>query len=348
MEYRNLGSSDIKVSSICLGTMTWGQQNSEDEGHEQMDYAVAEGINFFDTAEMYAIPPRAETQGRTEEIIGTWFQKTGKRKDIILATKVAGPGMPWIRGDNMKLDRKNILAAVEGSLKRLQTDYIDLYQLHWPNRTNIHFGRHWPEMVNFHEEDTKKEVENFIEVLETLDECIKAGKIREVGLSDESAWGTMKYLALSEQRGLPRMVTLQNEYNLLHRKDEPFLSEICVRENVGYLPWSPLACGRTSGKYLGGAIPAGSRKELTGESHRDTPHTDNAIRAYIQVAKEFDLDVNAMAIAYIKSLQFVTSTIIGATSMEQLKTNISAKDIVIAPALKDAIENTYKNHPSPF
>jgi aryl-alcohol dehydrogenase-like predicted oxidoreductase len=275
MQFKKLGRTDIDVSILCLGTMTWGEQNTEAEGHEQMDYAVEKGINFFDTAELYSIPPKENTYGRTEEIIGTWFKERKNREDIILASKVAGPGLPWIRGENNKLDKDNIFAAIEESLKRLQTDYIDLYQLHWPNR------------------------------LETLDELIKQGKIRHAGLSNETSWGTMKYLKLSEEKNLPRMVSIQNEYSLTCRIFEPDLAEIAIHEDIGLLAYSPLTAGAISGKYLDGRMPEGSRRSLDNRpSQRATEIADNAIREYIAVAKRNNLDVCQMAIAFVNSRAF--------------------------------------------
>ena len=232
MQYRKLGRTGLEISLIGLGTMTWGVQNTQDEGFEQMDYALEYGINFFDTAEMYAVPPSAQTYGTTETIIGHWFASRKNRDQVILASKIAGPGMPWVRDGNSKIDRKNILAAVEGSLKRLQTDYIDLYQLHWPNRGSYHFGQIWDYSASF---DTEEVLANFIDVLETLGELIKAGKIRHIGLSNETAWGTSKWLQLAEQHGLPRMASIQNEFSLLCRNFEPDLSEISLHEDCGLL-----------------------------------------------------------------------------------------------------------------
>jgi len=279
MQYSKLGSTDIKVSRVCLGTMTWGKQNSEVEGHEQMDYAVSRGVNFFDTAEMYAVPPSAQTYGKTEEIVGTWFESRKNRDQIILATKIAGPGSPWIREGKNKIDAVNIHAAIDASLKRLRTDYIDLYQLHWPNRPFPHFGRNAAGIMDFTVTKTNVEVENFHEVLRALDENVKAGKIRHVGLSDDTAWGIMKYLEIAGRHGLPRMVSIQNEFNLLNRSDDPYLAEVCVREEVAYLPWSPLAGGMISGKYLDGARPAGSRWAVDARpSFRDTPQANAHLR----------------------------------------------------------------------
>jgi len=328
MDYRALGRTDLNVSAICLGTMTWGVQNTESQGHEQMDHALAQGVNFFDTAELYAVPPSAKTYGKTEEIIGSWFAARKNRDKVILATKVAGEGVPWVRDGQAIIDRKNILAAIEGSLKRLRTDYIDLYQLHWPNREAYSFDNYWdfdPAKIN--RDDT---LDNFSEVLETLDGLVKAGKIRHVGLSNESAWGTMQYLELAEQNGWPRMVSLQNEYSLLYRAFEPELSEVAVMEDVGLLAWSPLATGLLSGKYLGGQKPPGSRWALlNNRSHRDTSQTHEAVRAYMDVAGKHNLDPCQMALAFVHSRPFVTSVIIGATSMEQLKNNIESATLTL-------------------
>lgn len=345
MQYRTLGRTGIKVSLICLGTMTWGRQNTEQEGHQQMDYALDQGVNFFDTAEMYAIPPNADTYGKTEEIIGTWFAKTGKRDQVVLASKIAGPALPWIRGGNYKIDRKNILEALEDSLKRLQTDYIDLYQLHWPNRGSYNFGQHWDFTPRF---DPKAEEENFIEVLETLEECRKAGKIRHVGLSNETSWGTMKWLRLSEERDLPRMASIQNEYSLLCRHFDSDLQEIALSEDIGLLAWSPLATGMLSGKYLDGARPSDSRWTLLNKPPRDTEMAQNAVRDYMRVADKHGLDVCQMALAFVNSRPFVTANIIGATTMEQLKSNIASVDITLSDACLDDIQAVYRTYPIVF
>lgn len=345
MEYRKLGRSGLEVSLIGLGTMTWGRQNTEVQGHEQMDYALAQGINFFDTAEMYAIPPTAETYGSTETIIGSWFAKRKNREQVILASKIAGPGLAWIR-EGREINGKNIKLAVEDSLKRLQTDYIDLYQLHWPNRGAYHFGRQWGFQPQF---DVGAVEANFIEVLQACDTLIAEGKIRHVGLSNETAWGTMKWLQLSEKYGLPRMVSIQNEYSVLCRHFEPDLNEIAVHEDCGLLAWSPLARGIISGKYLNGALPTGSRFSIeTRVEHRARPQTDAATRAYINLAKSHDLDVCQMALAYVNSRPFVTSTLIGATTMEQLKTNIAAIDLKLSSEVLQAIEALREEYPMPF
>lgn len=346
MKYKKLGRTDLDVSLICLGTMTWGNQNTEAEAHEQMDYALTRGINFFDTAEMYAVPPSAETCGRTEEMIGTWFSARKNRDKVILASKVAGPGIPWVRGGDYQIDRKNILAAVEGSLKRLQTDYIDLYQLHWPNRGGYHFAQQWHFAPDF---DPAEIEDNFLEVLRTMDELIKAGKIRHIGLSNETAWGTMKYLRLAEEHNLPRMVSIQNEYNLLHRLFDTDMYEVAVSEDCGLLAWSPLARGIISGKYLNGARPSGARLTISSrESFRLNPQVDKAVQAYIDVAKKYGLDVCQMALAFINEKPFVTSNIIGATSMEQLKTNIDSIDIQLGQEVLDDIQTVRRQYPMPY
>ncbi len=347
MEYRQLGNTNIQVSLICLGTMTWGEQNTLEEGFEQMDYALEQGINFFDTAEMYAVPPRAETYGRTEEIIGEWFQSRKTRDRVVLASKVAGKtSMDWVRGGKNQLDRPNITEALDNSLKRLKTDYIDLYQLHWPDRPNDRFGK-----LGFNlsrDELPPNEVEKMHEILTVLGEFVEAGKIRTVGLSNESPWGVMTYLHLAEKYSLPRMVSVQNAYSLLNRKFEVGLSEVAVWENCGLLAYSPLAGGTLTGKYLGGNIPPGSRRSLDSRSSRyDNPRTENATKAYVEVAKRHNLDPAQMALAFVNQQPFVTSNIIGATSMEQLKTNIGAINLQLSEeALKD-IEAVHNDNPNP-
>lgn len=348
MQYRKLGRTGLDVSLLCLGTMTWGRQNTESEGHEQMDYAAAKGINFFDTAEMYPIPPTADTQGRTEEIIGTWFKARKNRDKIILASKIVGPGMPWVRDtDGGKIKRAAILEAVEGSLKRLQTDYIDLYQLHWPNRPNYHWSKQW----NFHPQDVdiNAERDNFLEVLQTIDECVKAGKLRHFGLSNESAWGLMQYLDISTKHNLPRVASIQNEYSLTMRLFEPDLAEIALFENAGLLAWSPLAGGMLSGKYLGGGRPQGSRWSIDHRpAHRDTPQANAAVKAYIDVAKKHGLDACQMALAFVNSKPFVTANIIGATTMEQLKTNIDSINVKLSQEVLADIDTVYRQYPMPY
>ncbi len=344
MEYRKLGHTDIEVSSICLGTMTWGEQNTEAEGHQQMDYAIDQGINFFDTAELYAIPPKAETQGRTEEIIGTWFAKNKNRNKVILATKVIGrSNHTYFRKDGSKgeLNRSQIFEAIDASLKRLQTDYIDLYQLHWPDRPLRIFGG--LEYTPYEGEENPIE-----EILETLGELVKAGKVRHVGLSNETAWGTMKFLSVSEQKNLPRIVSIQNAYNLLSRAYEVGLSEVSHREKVGLLAYSPLAQGYLTGKYENNQCPEYSRKALFNRLHRyETPNAAQAITAYINIAKKFNLNPTQMALEFVTSRPFVTSNIIGATSLEQLKTNIDSININLSEDVLKEIEKVQLIYSNP-
>ena len=345
MEYRKLGKTELEISAIGLGTMTWGFQNTEADGFEQMDYALERGINFFDTAEMYAIPPSAKTFGATETIIGNWFASRKTRDKVILATKISGPGLKWVRnGDG--INRKNITLALDDSLKRLQTDYIDLYQLHWPNRGSYHFGRTWNYAPRF---DVEKEQDNFLEVLHTIEELAQAGKIRYFGLSNETAWGLMQWLQLADQNKLPRVVSIQNEYSLLCRHFEPDLSEISINEKVGLLAWSPLCRGMLSGKYLNGARPEGARLTIeTRPEHRKHPMTDAAISQYLDLARRYELDVCQMGIAFINSKPFVASTLIGATNMVQLKTNIDAIGLTLSKEVNKEIEAIRRQDPMPF
>jgi aryl-alcohol dehydrogenase-like predicted oxidoreductase len=353
MQYSKLGRTGLDVSRVCLGTMTWGEQNTESEAHEQMDYALERGVNFWDTAELYAVPTQAPTYGRTEEIIGTWFQKSSKRKDVILASKVAGPGIPWIRNGDF-LTGQSVREAVEGSLKRLQTDYIDLYQLHWPNRPFPHFGKNHAGNIDFTSNDTARIEDNLNEIHEAIDEVVKAGKVRHFGLSDDTAWGIMKYNELAEKNNRPRVQSIQNEFSLLNRSDDPYLAEVCVREEVSYLPWSPLAAGQLSGKYAKGQIPQGSRWKVAKEilddfdTFRDNDHAHAAVDGYLAVAEKHGLDVCQMALKFVDKQNFVTSTIIGATTMEQLKTDIDAFDIELSDDVMADIDAVYRQYPIPF
>ena len=346
MQYRKLGRTDLEISLIGLGTMTWGFQNTQEEGFEQMDYALEQGVNFFDTAEMYAIPPSAKTFGTTETIIGNWFASRQTRDKVILATKISGPGLKWVRGGDNDINKKNIRIALEDSLKRLQTDYIDLYQLHWPNRGSYHFGKTWNFLPRF---DVQKESENFLEVLHTIKELLQEGKIRHFGLSNETAWGIAKWLQLADQQDLPRVVSIQNEYSLLCRHFEPDLSEVALNENCGLLAWSPLCRGMLSGKYLGGARPEGARLTIeTRPEHRIHPMTDAAISQYIDLAKRHELDVCQMGIAFVNSKPFVSSTLIGATNMAQLKSNIDAVSLKLSNEVNEEIEAVRRQYPMPF
>lgn len=344
MQYRRLGRSDIKVSAICLGTMTWGEQNSQAEAFEQMDHALERGVNFWDTAEMYAVPPRQETYGRTEEIIGNWFKSSGKRDKVVLATKVAGPDarFPYIRDGKPKLDRKNILAAVDASLKRLQTDHIDLYQLHWTERDTNAFGKLGYAPANA-DDGTPLE-----ETLAALADVVRSGKVRQVGLSNESAWGAMRYMALSDAGKGPRMASIQNAYSLLNRSFEVGLAEVAMRERCGLLAYSPLGMGVLSGKYLDGAEPPGAR--LTVYKHWKrylSPQGIAATAAYVKLARDQGLDPAQMALAYVTSRPFVTATIIGATTVAQLASNIASIDIKLTPEILDSIESIHKTYTYP-
>ena len=344
MKMKKLGRTDVMVSEICLGTMTWGKQNTEAEGHAQMDYAIDQGINFFDTAEMYAVPPDASTYGKTEEIIGSWFAKTGKRDQIVLASKVAGGGRPWVRGGR-GIDGASVREAVEGSLRRLRTDRIDLYQIHWPRRGHYHWEGSWD--YDPYKQDRDSVLPNMLEVLQAMGELVKEGKILHFGLSNETAWGTMQYLKLSMELGLPRVQTIQNEYNFLRRYYDLDLAELAYHEDVGLLAYSPLAAGAISGKYLGGVIPPGSRGDVSNPrgNYRSNPFTEPAIRAYIELAGQHGLDVNQMAIAFCLTKPFMTSVIIGATTMEQLKTDIAAADLTLSEEVLNGIQQIFMRFP---
>ncbi len=347
MKQNTLGRTDMSVSEICLGTMTWGTQNTEAEAHEQMDYAVEQGVNFFDTAELYPTTPvSAETQGRTEEHIGTWFQKTGKRKDIILATKVAGSGRDYIRGGR-EIDAASIREAVESSLTRLKTDYIDLYQVHWPNRGTYHFRGTWG--FDASTQNTEKTLAEITEKLETLDELVKAGKIRAIGLSNESAWGTQKYIDIAEANSLPRVASIQNEYNLLYRPFDLDLAEVAHHENVGLLAYSPLAGGILTGKYQNGARPAGSRASINEHiGGRLQPLQEAPVKAYLELAYEHGIDPAQLAIAFTLSRPFMAASIIGATTMEQLKVDIAAADVKLSDEVLKGIADIHRQYPMPI
>jgi aryl-alcohol dehydrogenase-like predicted oxidoreductase len=342
MKYTTLPHTDIKVSKICLGTMTFGDQNTEAEGHEQMDYALEQGVNFFDTAELYPVPACAETYGRTEAFIGNWFKKTGNREKIILGSKVAGPGAYTAHIRSTGFSKEAIAEAIEGSLKRLQTDYIDLYQLHWPERPINCFGvRDFPYHVSSHWHD------NIAEVLETLDSFIKAGKIRHVGLSNESAWGVMRYLEESKQKRLPRMITIQNSYSLIHRLFEISLSEVCLKENIGLIPYSPMAFGVLSGKYLDG-MPKDSRVALYPSYNRySSPEAAVAVRKYHAIAEKYNMSLAQMSLAFVNQLPFVTSNIIGASKLSQLKENIGSINIELSDEIINEINAVHAIHPNP-
>ena len=343
MEYRKLGNTDIDVSVICLGTMTWGQQNTMEEGHEQMDYALDQGVNFFDAAELYPIPPKAETQGKTEECIGSWFKKTGNREKVILATKVAGRSpMSWFRGEGTKLDRENIEAAVEASLERLQTDYIDLYQLHWPDRPMSMFGSGG---IGYKHIDSESIPIN--ETLQVLSDLVTSGKIRYVGLSNETSWGLSEFLKYSEMNDLPRVVSVQNAYNFLNRTYEQGMSEYFHRSQVGLLAYSPLAQGYLTGKYIDGARPEGSRTALFERGDRyEVPGANETIKSYVAYAESIGMDPSVMANAFVNSRDFVTSNIIGATTMEQLKLAVGSIEVKLDEENLQAIEEIHRNNPN--
>lgn len=347
MKMNPLGRTGMMVSEICLGTMTWGEQNTEAEGHRQMDYAVAEGVNFFDAAEMYPTQPlRAETQGRTEEIIGSWFAASGKRNDVILATKMVGDGVKWIR-DGSKISRSTVAEAIDGSLKRLGVDHIDLYQLHWPNRGSYHFRRHWT--FDASKQNKAEAVDDIRQALEGLNDAVKAGKIRAIGLSNDSAWGTMQFIRMAEEHGLPRVASIQNEYNLICRYFDMDLAEVAHHEDVGLLAFSPLAAGILTGKYQGGTIPEGSRRSRTENlGGRWGPEAEAATQAYLDVARKHGLDPSQMAIAFCLSRPFMNAAIIGATTMEQLRTCIGAKDVTLSDAVLEDIAAARRAHPMPI
>jgi aryl-alcohol dehydrogenase-like predicted oxidoreductase len=349
MEYRRLGRTDLNVSVICLGTMTWGQQNTQEEGFEQMDYAFEQGVNFFDTAEMYSIPPRAETQGSTERIIGAWFKARGNRDKVILASKIVGRGTSdWMRDDKgpTRVNRKQVMEAVDKSLTRLQTDYIDLYQIHFPERP-MPWGSNPTRFSKAAFEQPADETA-IPEQIDALAEVVKIGKVRHIGLSNESGWGTMRFVTDSEVRGTPRIQSIQNAYNLLNRTFETALAEIALREDVGLLAYSPLAQGFLTGKYLDGAKPAGARTTLFDRGQRyQTAGSENAIKRYIALAKEAGLDPAQMALAFVNSRVFVTSNIIGATSMAQLKMDIASIDVVLPADVEAKIDAIHQEVGNP-
>lgn len=343
MDYNLLPGTEIKVSKICLGTMTFGRQNNEKEGHDQMDYSYDRGINFFDTAELYPVPPSPETQGKTEKIIGSWLKKTGKRDKIIIASKVAGPSSfsQHIR-KNMSYSKATINEAINNSLKRLRTDYIDLYQIHWPERVTNFFGKRGFE---FHKEDQWKY--NFDLILDVLNENIKDGKIRNIGISNETPWGLMKYVNESNENR-PKIISIQNPYSLLNRTFEIGNSEICHKENIGLLAYSPLGFGTLTGKYLGGNMPKNARLTLFPHYDRfSNKESKKAIQKYYDLAKENGMSLTTMALSFVNDRSFVTSNIIGATSIDQLKENIDSYKIFLSDELLDKINIIHNNQPNP-
>lgn len=345
MEFRNLGRTDIKVSSVCLGTMTWGEQNTEAEGHEQLDYALSEGINFIDTAEMYAVPGRPETQGKTEEIIGTWIKARGRRDDFVLASKITGRSeMSWTRKNDAvtRHTPAQIDEAIEGSLRRLQTDYLDLYQLHWPDRGLPGFGYH------AYQDYDADEMVPLEDILGALSVHVEKGNIRHIGLSNESAWGTMKFLEIAERKGWPRVASIQNAYNLVNRRFDYGQAEIALREDVGLLAYSPLAQGYLTGKYRND-VPKNSRKDLFGQflARYENDGGVDAVNACLDAAADLDITPTQFAQKFVESRSFVTSNIIGATTMEQLKENIDAHKIEWTKEMERAATRIQKVYRSP-
>ena len=344
MQYRQLGYTDLKVSIICLGTMTWGEQNSETQAHRQLDYALNQGINFIDTAEMYPVPPKADTYGQTERYLGTWLARNGHRGELVLASKVASRAdwLSYIRDGRICLDRNNIEAALNESLKRLQTDYIDLYQLHWPDRNTNYFGKLGYEA---HADEHAVPID---ETLQVLGDIIQTGKVRYFGLSNETPWGVMRFLQLAQQNQLPRAVSIQNPYSLLNRSYEIGLAEISHREQIGLLAYSPLGFGVLSGKYLNNARPAGARLTLYERFSRySNPNAQRATEEYVNIAKRYGLDPAQMALAFVNSRPFLTSAIIGATTQEQLVSNIQSAQLTLSSDVLEAIEAVHLSIPNP-
>lgn len=348
---KQLGRTDLQVTEMCLGTMTWGVQNSEADAHAQLDYALEQGINFIDTAEGYAVPMSAESFGKTEKFIGTWFKKTGARDKIILASKIAGGGsQKWIR-EGASPNRQNIREAVEASLRRLQTDYIDLYQIHWPSRPNFHFGASW--QYDAYSDDpahsTERVLARMTDVLDGLNDMVKEGKIRHTGLSNETAWGVMQWQRLAREAGFAPMVSIQNEYSLLQRHFDYDLAEVARHEKIGLLAYSPLAAGVLTGKYLDGAMPEGTRGTVAVDGFwRNNQYASKAVRQYCAIADKHALDIAQMALAFALSRPFMTSVIIGATSMAQLKNNIEACDLQLSDAVLNDIAHVYRDYPRPL
>ena len=342
MNYKKLGNTDINVSTICLGTMTWGEQNTQSQAFEQMNYSLENGVNFWDTAELYAVPPKAETYGHTETIIGNWFEETKKRKDVILASKVGGPSRKYMRNGENSFTGKNLEDALHGSLKRLKTDYIDLYQLHWPERNVNNFGK-----LGY--EHKENDWNKFEDILENLKKFIEQGKIRYVGLSNETPWGVMNYLQLAKDKDLPRMMAIQNPYSLLNRSYEVGLAEVSIRENIGCLAYSPLASGYLSGKYRNKQFPKGSRMERDFDfwTRYRKPNMENAVEDYYKISQKYDLDMSQMSIKFCEVQDFMTSVIIGATTMEQLKTNVESVKVNLDSEVIKEINNVQKKYPNP-
>jgi aryl-alcohol dehydrogenase-like predicted oxidoreductase len=342
MNYKKLGNTDIDVSTICLGTMTWGEQNTQEEAFQQMDYALDQGVNFWDTAELYSVPPKAETYGHTEIIIGNWFKENKKRDKVILASKVAGPMRAYLRGGGNNYGIEKMTQAINDSLKRLQTDYIDLYQLHWPERNTNMFGR-----LGY--EHKENEWNKFEDVLGNLQKFIKEGKIRQIGLSNETPWGVSKCLELSKEKELPRMMSVQNPYSLLNRTYEVGLAEISIRDQIGLLAYSPLASGYLTGKYRNNQLPKNSRIERDGDfwTRYNKPNTTKAVDAYYEISKKYNLNFAQMSLKFCEIQPFMTTVIIGATTMEQLQTNIESVNINLTDDVINEINEVQKIYPNP-
>jgi aryl-alcohol dehydrogenase-like predicted oxidoreductase len=342
MNYKKLGNTDIDVSTICLGTMTWGEQNTQEEAFRQMDYALDQGVNFWDTAELYSVPPKAETYGLTEVIIGNWFKENKKRDKVILASKVAGPMRAYLRGGGNNYGIEKMTQAINDSLKRLQTDYIDLYQLHWPERNTNMFGR-----LGY--EHKENEWNKFEDVLGNLQKFIKEGKIRQIGLSNETPWGVSKCLELSKEKELPRMMSVQNPYSLLNRTYEVGLAEISIRDQIGLLAYSPLASGYLTGKYRNNQLPKNSRIERDGDfwTRYNKPNTAKAVDAYYEISKKYNLNFAQMSLKFCEIQPFMTTVIIGATTMEQLQTNIESVNINLTDDAINEINEVQKIYPNP-
>lgn len=343
MHYQTLGNTDLSVSKLCLGTMTWGEQNTEAQAHEQLDYALEQGINFIDTAEMYPVPPKADTQGKTEQYIGSWIKSRHSRDKVILASKAAGPGewLSYLR-NGPRLNKQHLQQALDNSLKRLETDYLDLYQLHWPDRNTNFFGQ-----ISYQHQDDESATP-LLETLDALNDFVKAGKIRHIGVSNETPWGLMNYLQLAKEHDLPRMASIQNPYNLLNRTFEIALAEIVHREQVPLLAYSPLAFGALSGKYLKGARPENARLTLYARFQRYTSDkAEQAIQAYVDLAQQHQLDPSQMALAFVNSRRFLGANIIGATSMEQLKSNIESINLELNEDVLAGIESIQQDITNP-
>ncbi len=343
MKFKKLGNTDLDVSLICLGTMTWGTQNTEKDAFEQMDYSVSQGVNFFDTAEIYSVPPTSDSYGKTEVMIGNWFEKRKNRDKIILASKVAGPGCDWIRGGGNNFDEKKIGEAIDGSLKRLKTDYIDLYQLHWPERSTNFFGRR-----DYSYNNKEGEWNSFENILDALGKFIKSGKIRYIGMSNETPYGLSRYLEISKNKGAPRMMSVQNPYSLVNRTYEIGMSEISIRQKCGLLVYYPLAAGALSGKYRNGEMPKNSRMALfKGWERHLNPLAMRAYDEYYKLAKDFNLTMVQLAQSFVNSRPFVTSNIIGATTMEQLKENIDSVNIDFTDEMMERVDKIHNENPNP-